>query len=57
MFSVGENEIHALELIEVKMISLKIYMINEYCFDILRFKEQWKHINILILYLLIIILW
>jgi hypothetical protein len=40
MFSIGENEIHALELIEDKMISLKIYMINEYCFDILRFKEQ-----------------
>jgi hypothetical protein len=40
MFSVGENEIHVVELIEVKMISLQIYMITEFYFDILKFKEQ-----------------
>lgn len=40
MFSIGENENHIVELLEVKMISLQIYMITEFYFDILRFKDN-----------------
>ncbi len=35
-------ELQVIELMKVEMISWKIYMIMEYCFDIVRSKEQMK---------------
>lgn len=35
-------ELQVIELMKVEMISWKIYMVMEYCFDIVRSKEQMK---------------
>jgi hypothetical protein len=46
VFNKVEIELHVIELMQVKMISWKIYMIMEFYFYIVGFKEQMKYINI-----------
>ncbi len=49
-------ELQVIELMKGEMISWKIYMIMEYCFDIVRSKEQMKiYLYFKLMFVLIVI--